>query len=69
MVISKEKMKISSFLMALLILFQGTFWNMDDVSRIGVLIEHAKFHADAHGDNFFVFLSKHYGKGLLSQCA
>lgn len=55
-------MKLSSFLLALLLLFQGTYWNMDDVSRIGVLIEHAKFHADAYGDNFLVFLSKHYGE-------
>lgn len=55
-------MKISSFFMALLFLFQGTYWNMDDISRIGVLIEHARYHADAYGDNFMVFLSKHYGE-------
>ena len=55
-------MKLSSFLLAFLLLFQGTYWNMDDISRIGTLIEHAKFHADAHGDNFLVFLSKHYGE-------
>lgn len=55
-------MKLSSFFLALLLLFQGTFWNMDDVTRMGTLIEHAKFHADAYGDNFLVFLSKHYGE-------
>jgi hypothetical protein len=26
------------------------------------LIEHARFHAEEHGDDFFVFLSKHYGE-------
>ena len=58
----KEKMKLSSFLLAFLLLFQGTYWNMDDVSRMGRLIEHAKFHADTYGDSFIVFLSKHYGE-------
>lgn len=55
-------MKLASFFLALLLLFQGTYWNMDDISRMGVLIEHAKLHSDAYGDNFWVFLSKHYGE-------
>jgi hypothetical protein len=55
-------MKISAFFLSLLFLLQGTYWNMDDISRIGVLMEHAQFHADAYGDSFFVFLSKHYGE-------
>ena len=28
---------------------------------MGALMEHAQYHADEYGDNFFVFLSKHYG--------
>lgn len=55
-------MKLSSFFLAFLLLFQGTFWNMDDVTRMGALIEHAQFHADAYGDSFLDFLSKHYGE-------
>ncbi len=54
-------MKLLSFLLAILLLFQGAQWNIEDVSRMGALLEHAKFHADEYGDNFFVFLSKHYG--------
>ena len=54
--------RIHSILLALLVLLQSSFWNLDDVSRMGALIEHAKFHADAYGDNFVVFLSKHYGE-------
>ncbi|MCX2720125.1 hypothetical protein [Lentiprolixibacter aurantiacus] len=55
-------MKLSSFFLALLLLFQGMFWNLEDASRIGVLIEHAKFHSEAYGDSFMEFLSKHYGE-------
>ena len=55
-------MRISSGFLALLVLFQSSFWNLDDVSRMDALIEHAKFHAEAYGDNFVVFLSKHYGE-------
>ena len=54
-------MRLLSCLLAFLLLIQGTYWNMEDVSRLGVLLEHAKFHADQYGDNFVVFLSKHYG--------
>ncbi|MBT8320126.1 MAG: hypothetical protein KJO90_00500 [Eudoraea sp.] len=54
--------RLSSILLAFLVLLQSSFWDMDDVSRMGSLIEHAKFHADAYGDNFLVFLSKHYGE-------
>ncbi len=35
--------------------------NVTSVFQIKELIEHAKFHKQQHGDNFFMFLSKHYG--------
>lgn len=34
----------------------------DDIMQIDELIEHAQFHQQEHGDNFFVFISKHYGE-------
>jgi hypothetical protein len=33
-----------------------------DLVQIDELIEHASFHQQEYGDNFFVFLSKHYGE-------
>ena len=35
---------------------------MNDIMQLDELIEHARFHKQEYGDNFFVFLSKHYGK-------
>ena len=44
-----------------LILIQSIHVDYDDIVQIDELIEHAQFHKLEYGDNFFVFLSKHYG--------
>ena len=54
--------RIPSILLAFLVLMQSSFWDLEDISRIDSLIEHARFHAENHGDNFMLFLSKHYGE-------
>ena len=53
--------RIPSILLAFLVLLQSSFWDMEDISRIDSLIEHARFHSENYGDNFLLFLSKHYG--------
>ncbi len=30
--------------------------------QLGELMEHASFHAETYGDDFVIFLSKHYGE-------
>ena len=37
-------------------------FSIQELAQIDELIEHARFHKAEHGDNFFVFLSKHYGE-------
>lgn len=54
--------KLVSIVTALLILGQSFNIHLDDIVEIDVLIEHAQFHAEEYGDNFFVFISKHYGE-------
>lgn len=33
-----------------------------DILQLDELLEHAQFHKQEYGDNFMVFLSKHYGE-------
>ena len=33
-----------------------------DIVRFDELIEHARFHSEKYEDNFFTFISKHYGE-------
>ncbi|MFH6602826.1 hypothetical protein ACEZ3G_05015 [Maribacter algicola] len=54
--------KIVSISVALLILIQSFNIHFSDLAEIDELIEHAQFHAEEYGDNFFVFVSKHYGE-------
>ena len=35
---------------------------MNDFIQLDEFIEHAQFHHQQYGDNFFVFVSKHYGE-------
>ena len=35
---------------------------MPDILKAGELFEHARFHSQNHGDNFIVFIAKHYGE-------
>lgn len=53
--------KITVILFSLLILIQGININLGDFSKFSTLIEHAKYHKDVYGDNFFQFLAEHYG--------
>ena len=54
--------KLLSLLLSCLILIQSIDIEINDITRMGDLMEHAKFHADKYGDNLLVFLSKHYGE-------
>lgn len=55
-------LKASAILIAFLILVQGVNFNFSDLVQLDELMEHARFHKEAYGDNFLVFLSKHYGE-------
>jgi len=46
----------------LLILFQSFNIHINDVLELDALVEHYQFHSEEYGDDFMVFLSKHYGE-------
>lgn len=54
--------KLISIATSWLIFFQSVNIPIVDVVDFDELIEHAKFHNEQYGDNFIVFLSKHYGE-------
>ncbi len=54
--------KLVSIAISLLILVQSFNIHFDDIVELDELIEHASFHSQEYGDNFFVFISKHYGE-------
>lgn len=54
--------KLTSIAVSLLILVQSFNVHIDDIIELDELIEHAQFHSDEYGDNFLVFISKHYGE-------
>lgn len=54
--------KLFSISLSALMLIQSFSIGADDLMQLDELIEHAQFHEQEHGDNFFVFLSKHYGE-------
>ena len=45
-----------------LILIQSFTIAIVDIVQFDELLKHAQFHAEEHGDNLFVFFSKHYGE-------
>ena len=55
-------LKLSSIAVSMLILVQSFNIHFSDIVELDELIEHAQFHAEEHGDNFLVFISKHYGE-------
>lgn len=55
-------LKACAIQLAFLILIQGVSLNFGDLVQLDELLEHAQFHKETYGDNFFVFLSKHYGE-------
>lgn len=54
--------KMFAIVLSCLILTQSLRLDYDDIIQMDDLIEHAQFHKAEYGDNFFVFISKHYGK-------
>ncbi len=55
-------LKLTSIAVSLLILIQSFNVHIDDIVELDELIEHAQFHSAEYGDNFLVFISKHYGE-------
>ena len=55
----KELFAIS---ISLLLLFQSINIQFNDLLEMDGLVEHYQFHKAEYGDNFLVFLSKHYGE-------
>ena len=53
--------KIVAFTYSILILFQGFNIGIEDLSKFGILMEHAEFHKEMYGDTFYQFLAEHYG--------
>ena len=49
-----------------LILLQSFNLNIEDISKLNALIDHAQYHKEMYGDNFFEFLSEHYGEQMAS---
>lgn len=58
--------KIIVVIYSFLILFQSFNINIEDFSKVNALWEHASYHQEAYGDNFFMFLSEHYGEKMTS---
>ena len=53
--------KLFSFIIACLVLVQSLNIPLADIVELDKLIVHAQFHAEQYGDDFSMFLSKHYG--------
>lgn len=60
--LARHMAKLLSIATSLLILIQSFGIHADDLAVLDELIEHAEYHAIEHGDNFLVFISKHYGE-------
>ncbi|NJB71708.1 hypothetical protein GGR42_002170 [Saonia flava] len=54
--------KFISIAISFLILVQSFHIGIGEIVELDELIEHAQFHSEEYGDNFLVFLSKHYGE-------
>jgi hypothetical protein len=47
---------------SLLVLLQSANIHLKDLVELGELVEHYQFHSEEYGDDFMVFVSKHYGE-------
>ena len=54
--------KLFAISLSALMLIQSFNLGTDDIMQLDELMEHAQYHNQEYGDNFFVFLSKHYGE-------
>ena len=50
-----------SILLSIVIFCQGAGLEMNDIFLLGRFIEHAEYHSENYGDDFFTFFKKHYG--------
>ena len=48
-----------------LILFQSFNISFEDLENLDSLFEHAQYHKENFGDNFFQFLEEHYGESSI----
>jgi hypothetical protein len=53
--------QLVSILLSVILLAQGISFNSGELEKMDTLLEHAKFHKEKYGDNFAVFMDKHYG--------
>lgn len=51
-----------SISLSFIIFLQSIAVSIDDMIQMGDFIEHAQFHSEQYGDDFFTFVSKHYGE-------
>jgi hypothetical protein len=58
--------KLIVILYSFLILVQSFSINIEDISKFNALLDHASYHKEMYGDNFFEFLSEHYGEQMAS---
>ena len=54
--------KLFSIFISSLILVQSFNIHFDDILKLNELLEHAQMHKKEYGDDFLVFVSKHYGE-------
>ena len=54
--------KLFSIAFSFLIVFQSFNIHFGDIVKFNDFLEHAEMHSENYGDDFFVFLSKHYGE-------
>ncbi len=47
--------------LSLLVFFQSAGLGMADILMLDKLVEHAQYHSENYGDDFFTFFEKHYG--------
>lgn len=47
--------------LSLLVFVQSLGFSISDIFMINDLVEHAKYHSEEFGDDFFTFFEKHYG--------
>jgi len=57
--------KTVAFLFSLVILMQSFNFDLEDISKLQALMDHAEYHQEMYGDNFFDFISEHYGDKML----
>ena len=58
--------KLFAILFSSLLLVQSSNIGFEDLSKLNVLLEHAKYHKEVYGDDFFEFISEHYGEKMAS---